>query len=105
MMDSGCDVHFTKNLCWITKDNGEGLDVIQSGGVFFVAARPTKVTPKNPGTLELNPRTAAVVEQAALASGSAAFGVLGPIADAALDGNGAPAVRIKVLSMPCHAHG
>ena len=39
MMDSGCDVHFTKNRCWISKDDGKEFDMIRSGGVFFVAAR------------------------------------------------------------------
>ena len=39
MMDSGCAVHFTKNRCWKSKDDGKELD-IRSGGVFFVAARP-----------------------------------------------------------------
>ena len=54
MMDSGCDVHFTKDRCWIFKDNGKELDMIRSGGVFLVAARPAKPTQKNTGTLELN---------------------------------------------------
>ena len=40
MMDSGCDVHFTKNRCWISKVDGKELDMIRSGGVFFVAIRP-----------------------------------------------------------------
>ena len=39
MMDSGCAVHFAKDRCWISKDDGKELD-IRSGGVFFVAARP-----------------------------------------------------------------
>ena len=42
--------------------------------------------------------TAAEVEHAALARGSAAFGVLGSTADAALDGDGEPSVRVKVLT-------
>ena len=25
MMDSGCDVHFTKNRCWIAKKKGKNL--------------------------------------------------------------------------------
>ena len=52
MMDSGCDVHFTKDHCWISKANGKELDMIRSGGVFFVAARPAKLTPSNTRTLE-----------------------------------------------------
>ena len=67
MMDSGCDVHFTKNRCWVSKDDGKELDMIRSGGVFFVAARPSKSSSREANTLELNPMTAAEVEQAALA--------------------------------------
>ena len=40
--------------------------------------------------------TAAGVEQGALARERAAFGTLGPAAGATLDGDGEPAVRIKV---------
>ena len=29
MMDSGCDVHFTKNRCWISKDDGKEIDMIR----------------------------------------------------------------------------
>ena len=54
MMDSGCDLHFTKNRCWISKDDGKELDMIGSGGVFFVAARPSKSTSKVASTLELH---------------------------------------------------
>ena len=86
MMDSGCDVHITKNRCWISKDDGKELDMIRSGGVFFVAARPSKLSSKEASTLELNPMTAAEVEQAALAREHAAFGTLGPAAGATLNG-------------------
>ena len=91
MMDSGCDVHFTKNRCWISKDDGKELDMIRSGGVFFVAARPSKLSSKEASTLELDPMTAAEVEQAALAREHAAFA-----AGVTLGGDGQPAVRIKV---------
>ena len=40
--------------------------------------------------------TAAEVEQAALAREHAAFGTPGPAAEAMLDGDGEPAVRVKV---------
>ena len=63
MMDSGCDVHFTKDRCWISKDEGKELDMIRSGGVFFVAARPSKPSSREASTLELNPMTAAEVER------------------------------------------
>ena len=100
MTDSGCDVHFTKNRLWISKDDGKELDMIRSGGVFFVAARPSKLPPREASTLELNPMTAAEVEQAALAREHAAFGTLGPAAGATLDGDGEPAMRIKVPTGP-----
>ena len=90
MMDSGCDVHFTKNRCWISKDDGKELDMIRSGGVFFVAARLSKSSSKEANTLELNPMTAAEVEQAALAREHAAFGTPGPAAGATLDGHLCP---------------
>ena len=41
MMDSGCDVHFTKNRCWIVKDDGKEFDMIRSLGVFFALAYET----------------------------------------------------------------
>ena len=62
MMDSGCDVHFTKNRCWISEDDGKELDMIRSGGVFFVAARLAKSWSREANTLELNLMTAAEVE-------------------------------------------
>ena len=100
MMDSGCDVHLTKDRCWISKD-GKELDSIRSGGVFFVAARPSKLSSREAAdTLELNPLTAAEVEQAGLAREHAAFGTPGPVAGATLDGDGEPAVRIKVPTGP-----
>ena len=74
MMDSGCDVHFTKNRCWISKDDGKELDMIRSVGVFLVAATPSKSSSREAHALELNPVTAAEVEQAALAREHAAFG-------------------------------
>ena len=100
MMDSGCDVHFTKNRCWISKDDGKELYMIRSGGVFFVAARPSKLSSREAKTLELNPMTAAEVEQAALAREHAAFGTPGPAAGATLNGDGEPTVRIKVPTRP-----
>ena len=86
-MDSGCDVHFTKNRCWISKDDGKELDSIRSGGAFFVAARPSKSSSREANALELNPMTAAEVEQAALEREHAAFGTP---AGATLDGEESP---------------
>ena len=100
MMDSGCVVHFTKNRWWISEDDGKELDMIRSDGVFFEAARPSKLSSREPSTLELNPMTAAEVEQAALAREHAAFGTPGPAAGATLDGDGEPVVRIQVPTGP-----
>ena len=88
-------MRFTKNRCWISKDDGKELDMIRSGGVFFVAAKPSKLSSKEASTLELNRMTGAEVEQAALAREHAAFGTPGPAAGATLDGDGEPTVRIK----------
>ena len=93
-------MHFTKNCCWISKDDGKELDMIRSGGVFFVPARPSKSTSKEASTLELDPMTTVEVEQAALAREHAAFGTPGPAAGATLDGDGEPTVRIKVPTGP-----
>ena len=90
MMDTSCDVHFTKDRCWISNDDGKELDMIRSGEVFFVAARPSKPSSREASTLELNPMTAAEVEQVALAREHAAFGIPGPAAGATLDGDGEP---------------
>ena len=99
MMDSGCDVHFTKNRCW-TSNDGIELDMIRSGGVFFVAARLLKSTSKEANTLELNPVTATEVEQAALAREHAASGVPAPAAGATLDSDGERTARIRVPTGP-----
>ena len=70
MMDSGCDVHFTKNRCWTSKDDGKELDMIRSGGVFFVAARPSKLSSKEASALKLNSVTAAKVEPSGTGKGT-----------------------------------
>ena len=93
-------MHFTKNRCWISKDDGKELDMIRSGGVFFVAATPSKSTSKEVSTVDLNPMTAAEVEQAAVARERGAFGTLGPDAGATLDGDGEPTVRIRLPTGP-----
>ena len=92
---------FTKNRCWISEDDGKEPDMIRSGGVFFVAARPSRSSSSEAIALKLNPVTAAAeVEQAALAREHAAFRTPGPAAEATLDANGEPAVRIKVPTGP-----
>ena len=50
MVDSSCDVHFTKDRCCISKDDGKELDMIRGGGVFFVVARPTKPSSRDKHT-------------------------------------------------------
>ena len=74
--------------------------MIRSGGVFFVAARPSKLSSTESSTLELNPMTAAEVEQAALAREHAALGTPGHAAGATLDGDGEPTVGVKVPAGP-----
>ena len=44
MMDSGCDVYFAKDRCWMAKHNGKELDIILSGGAFSVAAKPSTLS-------------------------------------------------------------
>ena len=95
-MDSGYYVKFTKDRCWISEDDGKEFEMIRSGGVFFVAARPSKSSSREANALELNPMTEAEVEQAALAREHASFGTPAPAARAMLDGDGEPAVHIKV---------
>ena len=85
-------MHFTKDLSWISGDDGKEFDM----SPFFVAARPSKSTSREASTLEPNPMRAAEVEQAALAREHAAFGTQGPAAGATLDGDGEPTVRIRV---------
>ena len=65
-----------------------------------MAVRTSKSTSMEASTLELNPMTAAEVEQAALAREHAAFGTAGPAAGATLDGDGEPTVRIRVPTGP-----
>ena len=54
MMDLGCDEYFTKDRCWIAKNKGKELDMIPSGGMFFVAAEPSKLSSRKRSALELN---------------------------------------------------
>ena len=39
MMDSGCDVHFTKDRCRISKDDGKELDMIRRCTTWSCCAR------------------------------------------------------------------
>ena len=80
MLDSGCDVYFTKDRRWIAKNNGTELDVIPSGGVFFVTAQPSKLLSRKNIALELNSMSQAEVEQAASTRVHAGFGIPGPTA-------------------------
>ena len=51
MMDSGCHEYFTRDRCWIAKNNGKELGVILSSGVFFVAAKPSKLSSRKRSVL------------------------------------------------------
>ena len=75
MKDSGCDVYFTKDRCWIAKNNGKELDVIFSSGVFFVATKPSKPLSRKRSVLELNSTSQAEVERATSTSVQGGFGV------------------------------
>ena len=86
MMDSGCDVYFTKDRCWIAKNNGKEPDMILSGGVFFVAAKPSELSSRKRSALELNSMSPAEVERATSTRVHAGFGVSGPAARDTLDG-------------------
>ena len=98
-MDSGCDEYFTKDRCWIAKNNGKELDVILSGGVFFVAAEPSKLLSRKRSALELNPMSQAEVERVTPTRVHTGFGVSGPAARDTLDGE-KPSVRIRIPTGP-----
>ena len=101
MMDSGCDVYFTKDRCWIAKKkkNGKELDVILSGGMFFVAAKASKPSSRNRSALEPNSMSQAEVERATATRVQAGFGVSDLAARDTLDGD-EPSVRIRFPRAP-----
>ena len=86
MMDSGCDVYFTKDRCWIAQNNGKEPNMILSGGVFsVVAAKPSKLLSRKRSALELDSMSPAEVERATSAKVHAGFGVSGLAARDTLD--------------------
>ena len=95
MLDSGCDVYFAKDRCWIAKSNGKELDMILSSGVFPVAAKSSKHLSRKKSALELNSMSQAEVERATSTSVQAGFGVPGSVAKDTLDGD-EPSVRIRI---------
>ena len=99
MLDSGCDVYFAKDRCWTAKNNGKELDVILSSGVFFVAAKPSKLSSRKRSVLELNSMSQAEIERATSTSVQAGFGVPDPAARDTLDGD-EPSVRIRIPTGP-----
>ena len=99
MMDSGCDVYFTKDRCWIAKNNGKELEMIFSSGVFFVAARPSQLSSRKRSALELNSMSKAGARRATLTRVHAGFGVPDLAAGDTLDGD-EPSVRIRILTGP-----
>ena len=90
MLDSGCDVHFPKDRCWIAKNNGKELDVIFSDGVFFVATKLSKPSSKKRSSM-----SRAEVERATSTRVHAGFGVPDSAARDTLDGD-EPSVRIRI---------
>ena len=64
----------------LPKNNGTELDVIPSGGVFFVAAKPSKLLSRKNIALELNSMSQAEVERATSTRVHAGFGIPGPAA-------------------------
>ena len=99
IMDSGCDVYFTKDRCWIAKNNGKELDVIPSGGAIFVATKPSKLLSRKKSALELNSMSQAEVERATSTRVHAGFGVPDPAARDTLDGDES-SVRIRIPTGP-----
>ena len=99
MLDSGCDVYFVKDRCWIAKNNGKELDVIFSDGVFFVATKLSKPSSKKRSVLELDSMSQAEVERATSARVHAGFGVPDSAARDTLDGD-EPPVRIRIPTGP-----
>ena len=99
MLDSGCDVYFAKDRCWIAKNNGKELDVNLSSVVFFVAAKPSKLLSRRKSALELNSLSQAEVERATSTRVQAGFGVPGFAARDTLDGD-EPSVRIRIPTGP-----
>ena len=95
MMDSGCDVYFAKNRCWIAKNNGKELDVMFSGGVFFVAIKLSKPSSKKRSVLELDSVSQAEVERAMSTRVHDGFGIPDSAARDTLDGD-VPSVRIRI---------
>ena len=78
---------------------GKELDVIPSGGVFFVTTKLSKLLSKNKNALELNLMSPAEVEQVTLTRVHAGFGVPGPTARDTLDGE-EPSMRIRIPTGP-----
>ena len=103
MMDSGCDQYFTKDRRWIAKNNRKELEVILSGGVFSVAAKPSKLLSRKRSALEPNSTSPAGVERATLSRLHAEFGVPGPAARDTLDGD-EPLVRIRIPTHKASGH-
>ena len=99
IMDSGCDVYFAKDRCWIAKNNGKELDVILSSGVFFVATKLSKLSSRKKSVLELNSMSQAEVERATSIRVHAGFGVPDSEERCTLDGV-EPSVRIRIPTGP-----
>ena len=77
------------------QNNGKELDVILSGGVFFVATKPSKLLLRKKSALELNSMSPAEVERATSPRVHVGFGVLDLVARGTLDGD-ERSVRIRI---------
>ena len=95
MMDSGCDVY----RCWIAKNNGKELDVIFSGGVFFVATKLSKLSSRKRSALELHSMSPAGVERTTFTRVHVGFGVPDSAARGTLDGDES-SVRTRIPTGP-----
>ena len=85
MMDSGCDVYFTKDPCWIAKNNGKERDN-DSQRVECSSWQPNlQNCRRKRSALELNSMSPAEFEEATLTRVHAGFGVPGSAARDTLD--------------------
>ena len=89
--------NFTKDRCWIAKNNGKERGVIISSGGFFVAAKPLNLSSRKRSVLELNSMSQAEVERPTSTRVHARFGVPNPAARDTLDG-AELSVRVRILT-------
>ena len=86
-------VHLT--AVHISKDDGKELDMVRSGGMSFLAAKHSKLS-----LTERSKRSGTQSCDSSSCIGNGLCGTPGPAAGATLDGDGGPAMRIKVPTSP-----